>query len=165
MKRLLLILILLLSVQTAVAQDGEVSDDDVNEIASEIYCPVCESTPLDVCATKACSDWRETIRLKLGEGESKEAIFEYFARQFGDDVLADPPRRGASLVVLWVLPVVLLLAGLLFFTRYLRGLNTGEVPQMATVGEPIAPAPASGTQASSDPDEYFNRIEQELKED
>lgn len=156
MKRLLLIIIMLLTVQTAVAQEG-VSDDEVNEIASGIYCPVCESTPLDVCATQACSDWRETIRLKLGEGESKQDILDYFARQFGDDVLADPPRRGASLVVLWVLPVVMLLVGALLFSHYLRSLNKGPLAIQAATASPTTPAP--DTQ-----DTYFDRIEQELKE-
>ena len=160
MKRLLLLIITLLTVQTAVAQEG-VSDDEVNEVASGIYCPVCESTPLDVCATQACSDWRETIRLKLGEGESKQDIFDYFARQFGDDVLADPPRRGASLVVLWVLPIVLLLVALLLFSRYLRSLNTPGTPAMQTAV--AAPAPS----VSDDHivrDEYLDRIEKELRE-
>ena len=93
-------------VQPLLAQDNSVTDDEVNEVARDIYCPVCESTPLDVCATQACADWRELIRTKLGEGDSKEEIFEYFARQYGDGVLANPPRRGVSLIILWILPVV-----------------------------------------------------------
>ena len=42
-----------LLIMPAAAQENEpkkvVTDDDVNAIAKELYCPVCESTPLDVC--------------------------------------------------------------------------------------------------------------------
>ena len=30
------------------------TDDAVNKIAKQLYCPVCENTPLDVCPTEAC---------------------------------------------------------------------------------------------------------------
>ena len=53
---------------TARAQDGFPTDDDVNKIAKQLYCPVCESTPLDVCPTEACRQWREVIRTMLADG-------------------------------------------------------------------------------------------------
>ena len=41
---------------TARAQDGFPTDDDVNKIAKQLYCPVCESTPLDVCPTEGATN-------------------------------------------------------------------------------------------------------------
>ncbi len=150
--------------QPLMAQDSGVTDDDVNEVARDIYCPVCESTPLDVCATQACADWRELIRTKLGEGDSKEEIFEYFARQYGDGVLANPPRRGISLIILWILPIVLLLVGVLLFSRILRNLRAE--PTAATAGSVSVPtgvenAPMSSPEPSTQ-DDYLARIEEEL---
>ena len=52
----------------AFAQSPTPSDDDVNRIAHQLYCPVCENVPLDVCGTQACAQWRELIREKLGQG-------------------------------------------------------------------------------------------------
>ena len=54
-----LILVLLLGFAVAAHVDAQeaVTDDQVNEIAREVYCPVCENTPLDVCDTQACADW------------------------------------------------------------------------------------------------------------
>lgn len=156
----LIALTLALFVFPAAAQDGAVTDDEVNEVARDVYCPVCENTPLDVCQTKACADWRELIRTKLAEGESEGEIFEYFARQYGDGVLANPPRRGVSLVMLWVLPVVVILLGLLFFSRIMRGLRGAETQAAAYDTDPdldlssIAPEPAQ--------DDYVARIEEEL---
>ncbi len=94
------ILLVGLTVTIASAQDPQpqpaasgVTDDQVNVVAKQLYCPVCENVPLDVCPTQACAEWRELIRLKLAEGRSVEWIKEYFAQQYGDRVLAQPPAR------------------------------------------------------------------------
>lgn len=158
---ILLLLALGLVTQVALAQDEPVSDDAVNEVAKDIYCPVCENTPLDVCATQACADWRELIREKLGEGQTQEEIFNYFARQYGDGVLANPPGRGLNLVILWVLPVVLILIGALLFMRYMRNLRTIEAAGVTAVAPTPAPNPVTvKTQA---PDDYAARVEDELR--
>jgi cytochrome c-type biogenesis protein CcmH len=123
-----LILALLLLLPAAVYGQDDISDDEVNEVAKDLYCPVCESTPLDVCPTQACADWRELIRTKLSAGETQQDVLDYFARQYGDGVLANPPRRGVSLVVLWVLPVLLVVLGGLLFFRMLRGMRVAATP-------------------------------------
>lgn len=155
-----LFLALLLTLMPAVARaQDQVTDDEVNEVAKDVYCPVCESTPLDVCPTQACADWRELIRTKLAEGQSRDEVLDYFARQYGDGVLSNPPRRGASLVVLWVLPVLLVLLGLVLFSRVLRGLRS-TAPEAAA-----APAPRPKA-ATGDPvlDDYIARVEKEIDE-
>ena len=166
---ILLLLTVGLGAHVALAQDEPVSDDAVNEVAKDIYCPVCENTPLDVCATQACADWRELIREKLGEGQTREEIFNYFARQYGDGVLANPPSRGMNLVILWVLPVVLILVGALIFMAYIRKLRTvdaGSVP--LAVANP-APSPVPITEITTEtpktqtPDDYAARVEDELR--
>ena len=154
-------LALIVLVLPVAAQDDAVSDDEVNEVARDVYCPVCENTPLDVCQTKACADWRELIRTKLAAGESKEDIFDYFARQYGDGVLADPPSRGVSLVMLWVMPVVLILLGLLFFARYLRGLRSAATQAAAPAAYDMEPAVPSEAPESTQ-DDYLTRVEEEL---
>ncbi len=80
--RLILLVLLLALLPAAVyGQDEPISDDEVNAVAKDVYCPVCESTPLDVCPTAACADWRELIRTTLAEGQSRDDILAYFARQ------------------------------------------------------------------------------------
>ena len=38
----------------ALAQGGQPpTDDEVNAVAKQLFCPVCENTPLDVCPTQA----------------------------------------------------------------------------------------------------------------
>jgi cytochrome c-type biogenesis protein CcmH len=154
---LFLFSLLALAVAPVLAQGAEtVTDDDVNEVAREIYCPVCESTPLDVCQTQACADWRELIRTKLAEGETQQEIFQYFADQYGDRVLARPPASGINLLV-WLWPVVAFGAGAFIFSRYLRGLRAAAGEGGAAVEET-----AVSPETPAD-DDYAARIEQELQ--
>jgi len=122
---------------------------------------VCESTPLDVCPTQACADWRELIRTKLADGESKQDVLNYFARQYGDGVLANPPRRGVSLIVLWVVPVVGILLGLLLFARLLRGMRTSPA---TPAGPGVSRPPAAGPAGDESLDDYIARVERDLKQ-
>lgn len=70
------------------------TDDQVNDVARELYCPVGENITLDICPTQACAQWRDLIRKQLAEGRSKDDIKNYFAEQYGDQVLAAPPLKG-----------------------------------------------------------------------
>ncbi len=130
---------------------SDVSDDQVNEVASEMFCPTCENTPLDVCPTQTCADWRELIRQQLDAGMSKAQIHLYFADQYGDHVLAEPPRRGFDLA-LWVVPILAVVAGGWFLLRYARAI---QAPSPASAAPPAPPPPA---------DDYVTQIEQELRD-
>ena len=126
---LLLVAGLLVSfAHTAYAQEPQPtpSDNDVNRVASQMYCPVCENIPLDVCPTQACSEWRELIRLKLSEGWSDEQIRQYFAVQYGDRVLNEPPRRGLNWLV-YLVPAVFFFGGVLVLGRVLNGMMKEKV--------------------------------------
>ena len=106
-----------------VAQAQEIApktptDDEVNAIAKNLYCPVCPNTPLDVCETKACQDWREQIRTQLGQGWTEAQILDYFVVQYGERVLAEPKRGGFTSLV-WLLPVIVTGLGLILVWQVL----------------------------------------------
>ncbi len=124
-------------------------DNEVLRIAKGLYCPVCPATPLDVCDTQACRQWRDLIRQKLLAGEGEEQIRDYFVAQYGERVLGAPIAQGFNLGA-YILPIVLLLIGgsVLFMT--LRGWQRSH-PTEFEVNPPIAPA-------------YAERIARELKE-
>lgn len=150
--------LLLVAAAPVFAQEGEraVTDDEVNAIAKEVYCPVCESTPLDVCETQACADWRDLIRTKLATGATRQEVFDYFAEQYGDRVLARPPARGLNLL-LWIWPVVALLGGAAIFGRFMMTMRRAAVEkgeQKTMSASPPAAPPANP---------YVSRIEEELK--
>ena len=134
----------------ASAQGPTPTDDEVNRIAKQLYCPVCESTPLDVCPTEACRQWRDLIRTQLAEGKSEEEIKQYFVDQYGARALADPPNRLASYLV----PAIAILFGVLLLAR---GFQMWIKP---SITETNAPDPR-GEAKSVDP--YVAKLEEELK--
>ena len=133
------------------AQGPTPTDDEVNRVAKQLYCPVCESTPLDVCPTEACRQWRDLIRSMLAEGKSEAEIKQYFVTQYGARVLAEPPNRLASYLV----PAVAILLGVLLLAR---GFQTWLKPSVAVDAGPEDVTPDN---PSADP--YVARLEEELK--
>ncbi len=130
-----------------------ITDDMVNAVAKQLYCPVCENIPLDVCGTQACAQWRELIREKLQQGWTEDQIKAYFVQQYGERVLATPPPKGFNLLV-YVLPPVAILAGIFILYRALQAWQQGSP-------EPTASPPASPT--AEEEDEYLRQVEEALK--
>jgi cytochrome c-type biogenesis protein CcmH len=92
------------SAKAELADADPPTDDEVNAIAKKLYCPVCPNTPLDVCETKACQDWRAQIRDQLASGWTEDQIIEYFVEQYGERVLAEPRMSGFTAIV-WLSPL------------------------------------------------------------
>jgi cytochrome c-type biogenesis protein CcmH len=145
---------------TAYAQDDSPripSDDEVNAIAKKMYCPVCENTPLDVCPTQACTEWRGLISEKLSLGWSEDQIIDFFLEQYGDRVLAMPPARGLNLLVYIIPPLVFIAGAIILFKAFI----TWKKPPSVTPSLDIERDPS----IESDPNyEYIQRIEEELRD-
>jgi len=147
---------------TAFAQDSNPpTDDEVNAIAKELFCPVCENTPLDVCPTEACKQWRDLIRLKLTEGWTEAQIKQYFVDQYGARVLSEPPRQGWYWLI-YIVPVVILLAGVYILARAYRSMRMPVTAEAAPLEYPDGHETARQVPVSRD-SEYLRRVEEELK--
>jgi len=136
---------------SASAQGPTPTDDEVNRIAKQLYCPVCESTPLDVCPTEACRQWRDLIRTMLAEGKNEEEIKQYFVEQYGVRVLNEPPNRLVSYIV----PVVAILLGAFIL---FRGFQMWIKPSMMEANLEDAKQETKPFQ-----DLYIAKLEEELK--
>jgi len=136
----------------ALAQGPTPTDDEVNRIAKQLYCPVCESTPLDVCPTEACRQWRELIRTMLAEGKSEAEIKQYFVEHYGARVLAEPPNR---LVTYLVPAVVILLGAFMLF----RGFQMWLKPSITEADM----KKSAKREAKPVQDPYIAKLEEELK--
>ena len=149
----LLLLLFIIPIVSASAQQATPSDDEVNAIARQLFCPVCENTPLDVCPTQACHDWRELIRQMLAEGKTPNEIKQYFVDHYGARVLSEPPQVGLNWLVYVVPPVAfligvfLLIIGFRNWRRHSRESAVGTSDKTDLVVE----------------DEYTSRIEEELR--
>ena len=140
---------------TALAFQPTPSDDEVNAIASHLFCPVCENTPLDVCPTEACHQWRDLIRKMLAEGKSEAEIEQYFVENYGARVLSEPPRQGLNWLVYIVPPLAFLAGAYLLFRAFRAWKKLAKESAMD-------PAIEIDSQPAAE-DEYATRFEEELK--
>jgi cytochrome c-type biogenesis protein CcmH len=141
----------------ASAQQPTPSDDQVNAIAKQLYCPVCENIPLDVCPTTACAQWRELIREKLAEGWTEQQIKDYFVSQYGARVLGTPPARGINWLVYLVPPIAILAGAYVLYSAF----RSWKRPTGAEAIQAPGESPPGKKDASQD--EYIRRLEDELK--
>jgi cytochrome c-type biogenesis protein CcmH len=147
------------------AQQPTPSDDQVNAIARQLYCPVCENTPLDVCPTTACHQWRELIRQMLAEGKSAAEIKQYFVDYYGARVLSEPPTTGINWLVYVVPPAAFIAGAILLFLAFRTWKRMVKEPMP---GPENSSSPGSGTEptkmsSTAADDEYVARLEEELK--
>jgi cytochrome c-type biogenesis protein CcmH len=131
--------------------------NEINAVAKELWCPLCNGVRLDNCELQACVQMREVIAQKLEAGESKEQIKAYFVQQYGDVVLGAPAREGFDLLV-WVLPIFIGVVGLGWLAFFVRaGL------QRRSVLAKVSSTPAKPTAKTQD--DYLKRVEDELEKE
>lgn len=146
-------LFLLVGLAPAWAQQPVVvSDDQINEVAKELYCPLCTGLRLDNCQLKVCDGMKDVIRQKLAAGESKEQIKAYFVEQYGEVVLGMPSKKGFNLLA-WVFPFAALVVagGWVYYAARLWARR-----RAATASPPLELADL--------PAEYLQQLEEDLAE-
>ncbi len=142
------LVVTLLVVGTISAQTP--TPEEVNEVARELYCPLCIGLRLDVCELPVCDDMKAIIAQKLAAGESKEEIKQYFVELYGPKVIGAPERRGLGWLA-WALPGLLALMALVGGAWWIRG-RAGKAEQAAEKAEIF-----------DVPGEYKARLERELQ--
>ncbi len=139
-----------------------VSDDEVNRVAKNLYCPVCQNVPLEVCETEACARWREQVRDLLSQGYTEEQVRQYFIERFGAKTVGTPTNTSSQLLTI-ALPFALIgLIGVVIAFNLLRWRRShfGE-----RGGEPPGAEPGStGNEGDSvQPGDYRARLEAEIR--
>jgi cytochrome c-type biogenesis protein CcmH len=132
-----------------------VTDNEVNRISKNLFCPVCENVPLDVCDTEACARWREQVRDLLAQGYSEKQIQQYFIDRFGAKTVGTPADAGTQFLTV-ILPMLLIgLIGMVAAVSLLRwrARNASANDNPVITNTPTTPS-----------DDYRARLEAELKE-
>lgn len=129
-----------------------ITQDEVNAIASGMYCPVCENEPLDTCRANTCVMWRGEIRDMLEQGMSEDQIVADFVDRFGQRVVDVPEDEGLRALT-FVGPVImtLLAFGIGGFTFLRWQANNTAAP----VSEPVH---------DEGHDDYRSRLESDLQD-
>jgi cytochrome c-type biogenesis protein CcmH len=152
---LLVVLALLMGAAPAFAQDAPncvhpITEDDVNRVSRNLYCPVCENLPLRDCPTEACERWRDQVRELLACGATDQEVRDYFVARFGQIAVGMPTDPTLQFFTV-ALPLLLIGAfGILIGLMLWRG--RAQAAESAPKAEP------------STDDPYRAALERELDE-
>jgi cytochrome c-type biogenesis protein CcmH len=109
------------------------------ELEKKFVCPTCHTT-LALSNAPIADRMREFIRGRLAAGASEEEIEDALVAQFGEAVLASPPKEGFNLLA-WVLPLAggaLAVAVVAVALRRWSRTRPAGAPA-GTAGEPLDP--------------------------
>ena len=80
-------------------------DDRVFQIAEKLKCLVCAGETVAYSQSDLARDMRLKIKELLLEGKSEKEILDYFVSIYGEEVLAEPPKKGFFSLI-WIMPWV-----------------------------------------------------------
>ena len=144
----------------------ETLDQQVHDVASQLRCPVCQGESVADAPSTLAQQMRSVIRAQLASGKSKQQVIQYFlSRYSAQDIVWSPPWQGFTLLA-WLVPIVLLLAGLALLVFIWRDwrlqsaiLSPDNAPEMLGIAEDNSPPNDLEVAA------YRARLEQELADD
>jgi cytochrome c-type biogenesis protein CcmH len=131
------------------------------DIANELMSPACPGRTLINCTSGQSEQWRELIKQKLAQGESKEDIIRHFVEIRGEEILAAPPKRGFALAA-WLLPLFVVLngAGLIVILTY-RWVRNRPTSNASTATDPDH---GPGAEPHPATEVYRQRLNRELED-
>ena len=92
-------------------------------LIAQLRCPKCLNTNIAGSDATSAQTLRAAVhRLVVTEGKSNEEVLAFMRDRYGDFVLYDPPLNASTWIVWW-LPVVIGLIGLLVVIRILKRAN------------------------------------------
>ena len=104
----------------------------LNELENEVMCPVCGTT-LAQSDSAAAKQIEREIQIRIRAGWTETQIKNLLVQQYGESILASPPKHGFNLLA-WLLPIIGLLgaAAVLGVAAWgwSRGRTEPDVPAM-----------------------------------
>jgi cytochrome c-type biogenesis protein CcmH len=131
---------LLLSAAPAAASESHPTQ---GELESELMCPICAGETLAQSDSPPAVRIKAYIAQRIVAGDTKSEIKDKLVVQWGQRILAAPPRHGFSLLA-WVLPLVGVVGGAgilgILAWRWTRVRESEPAPQRwALNGHPLGP--------------------------
>jgi len=87
----------------------------LNEISNNVRCLVCRNQSIYDSNSDFANDMKKIIIIHLKENKSDEFIYKFLKSKYGEYILFKPPFQINTLI-LWILPFILIISGLIFFT-------------------------------------------------
>jgi cytochrome c-type biogenesis protein CcmH len=135
----------------------ETLDQRVQDVASQLKCPVCQDESVADSPSMLAAQMRSVIREQLQQGRSEQQIIQYFVSRYGAQIVWSPPWQGFTLLA-WLVPIALFLVGIAFLFFTLREWSAHPVAGAVTEeGERT-----HTTIDDSDLEPYREQLEREL---
>lgn len=124
MRIIILIIMIAFSISAGAFQNEKPLDNSKDEtraqkIFKQIRCLVCEGESLAESNADLAINMRDLIREKVAAGESDKHIRQYLVWRYGESILQKPPF-SAGTYVLWFLPLILLVGGVIMIARAIK---------------------------------------------
>ena len=87
----------------------------LNEISNNVRCLVCRNQSIYDSNSDFANDIKKIIMIHLNDNKSDEFIYKFLKSKYGEYILFKPPFQINTLI-LWILPFILIIFGLIFFT-------------------------------------------------
>ncbi len=108
--------------EAAPAAEDPALEARVNALSAELRCLVCQNQTIAESNAGLAIDLKNQVRERLQKGESESQILDFMVARYGDFVLYRPPFKITTLL-LWLGPLLLVLAGLAVLYRRLKSVN------------------------------------------
>jgi cytochrome c-type biogenesis protein CcmH len=132
------LVVLIAALAVAAPAGASEQNPTLRELESEVICPTCQQT-LDQSTSPIANRIRRFITERIAAGDKKSEIKAKLVDQFGEAVLAVPPKKGFNLLA-WVLPLVGIGVGALVVGALAWRWSRTRVPADAPAAEPLDPA-------------------------
>ena len=98
-------------------------EEQTRAIATELRCVVCQNLSVADSPSEMAQQMRAVVREQLQAGKTPEQVKEFFVSKYGEWVLLKPKTTGFS-ALLWILPYVVLVLGLITALWFIRRWST-----------------------------------------
>lgn len=136
------LLFLLIAFAAGAVQPDEMLKDPAQEararaLSEQIRCLVCQNQSIDDSEASLAHDLRLLVRDQIQQGRSNAQIRDFLVKRYGAFVLLKPPFRTSTLV-LWLGPLIVLVAGAAGLAIYFWGRNRTATPADSLSAEELA---------------------------
>ncbi len=94
----------------AQAPTRAVTESQVQEVAAQLRCVVCQTLSVADSPSEMASQMRAIVRERLEAGESPARVVQYFVDRYGEWILLAPRRSGFNILV-WAAPLAAVAVG------------------------------------------------------
>jgi cytochrome c-type biogenesis protein CcmH len=129
----------------------------LEELERELTCPTCKQS-LALSNAPVADRMRAFIRERIAAGDTKSEIKAKLVAEFGEGVLAAPPKRGFNLLA-WILPLGGLAAASVALGFLARRWLRGRVDETAHEGASLNGRPPLDPELERRVDEELARFE------